>query len=125
MPALHEIAGRNISLIAAADLSAKQYYLVKVDGDGKAALAGAGEAAVGVLIDKPASGVMGAVQVDGVAPVVAGEAINEGDLISATAAGKAQVAASGEHIIGRALTAAGADLEQFSMLVHAAGAKVP
>jgi hypothetical protein len=125
MPAIHEIAGRNLSLEAAADLSGKQYYLVKVDGDGKAALAGAGENAVGVLQDKPASGAFGCVQVDGVSQVIAGEAINEGDLISATAAGKAQVAASGEFIVGRALTAAGADAEYFSMLVHSAGAKVP
>lgn len=57
-----------VTLIASADLSAKQYYIVKVDSNGEVALAAAGEAAIGVLYDKPtARG-----QVCQVAPLVPG-----------------------------------------------------
>jgi hypothetical protein len=45
--------GIDISLPAADDLSTKQYYAVKVDSSGNAAVAGAGQPAIGVLQNKP------------------------------------------------------------------------
>lgn len=124
MPAIYQIPGFNLSLEAAADLSAKQYYAVKVDTDGKAALAGNGENAVGILQDEPASGAFGCVQTSGVSQAIAGDTINEGDRIGTDANGKCVPAATGDYIIGRALTSA-ASGEYFSLLVNSAGAKEP
>ena len=45
-----------ITLEAAADLSAKQYYFVAVDSNGKAALTGDDGNPIGVLQNKPAAG---------------------------------------------------------------------
>ena len=138
MATLQEIPGFNLSLIAATDLSAKQHYLVKIDTNGKAALAAAGEAAAGVLQDKPASGAVGTVQTSGVSRCVAGEAIAKGALVASNASGKAKPAVLGKtdtsdvgaaadpligsHVIGIALTAAGAEDEEFSLLIQPRGA---
>jgi Ca2+-binding RTX toxin-like protein len=49
------------SVIAGSDLSAKQFYCVKLNASGQIVLSGAGENALGILQDKPASGQVGAV----------------------------------------------------------------
>lgn len=124
-------------LLAAADLSAKQFLAVKVDNTGKIAVAGAGDHAIGVLQDTPASGEPGCVMLDGVTKMVAGGAITAGDLIAADANGKAKVAVKGRtdtsdaggavdallgsNVLGIALTAAAADGEIITLALGRAG----
>lgn len=92
-----------ISLEAAADLSAKQYFLVKVDANGKAALCGDGENAVGVLQNDPDIGEAAAVATAGITKVECGGVITTGGLVACNADGEAVAAASGDYIIGVAL----------------------
>lgn len=106
---------------ADADLSAKQYFLVKQNANG-VVLAALNDAAIGALQDKPKTGEFGRVQVAGVAKVKAGAAINKGDYVKSDANGKA-IASAGEaagtlvHIVGQALEAATADGDVISVLL--------
>jgi len=43
------------NVLAGADLSGKQYYSAKLNSSGQIILSGAGENALGILQDKPAS----------------------------------------------------------------------
>ena len=99
-----------LSFKAAADLSSKQYYLVKLASDTTVNVSGANERAIGVLLNKPESGEEAIVGVIGVFPVVAAEAIDRGTMLTSTAAGKAEeVDAAGEWTPAIALEAASAD----------------
>jgi hypothetical protein len=105
--------GYDITVAAAADLSAKQHFFVKADGN----LAGAGAEALGVLQNDPTSGQAAAIRVMGVSKVVYGGTIAVGDQVSSDASGKAvkYTAASvsagtpeplaGTHCLGIALIA--------------------
>lgn len=106
--------------LAAADLSAKHHYLVKMTSTG-VNLCGDGEAAIGVLQNKPASGVVAEVETLGTTMCVAGDAITQGANVASDTNGKAVTAASGDFIVGTALTAAGADLEEFTLLLRPQG----
>jgi len=91
-----EIPGFSLGTqLAAADLSAKQYFLTKIDTDGKVALCGDGESFIGSLCNKPESGEVAQVVVLGVGKVVAGGAITAGDKIASDADGKAKTAVVG------------------------------
>lgn len=81
--------GYDISLVAAADLSADQFCFVAVNSSGEAALAGAGAAALGVLQGAPTAGEAAQIRVMGVSKVVAGGTITAGNLISSNASGQA------------------------------------
>lgn len=105
------------SLLAAADLSSKRHYLVKVSAANAVNLAGAGETAIGVLDNAPESGEVCKVLVGVVCPVVAGEAIAAGDDIAPDATGRARVALSTDHVVGIALEAAGAAGREFSAVM--------
>jgi hypothetical protein len=99
-------------LQAGADLSAKQFYFVKNHTTAKqVVVAGDGEAAIGVLQDKPdAAGKSATVAVaPSTSKVVAGGAISAGAKVASDAAGKAATAASGEYVQGFALDASTAD----------------
>lgn len=87
--------GVDITLLAAADLSAKQFYAVKVDSNGAAAVAGAGEFSVGIVQNDPTSGKAATVRVGGISKATAGDTINKGDLVAANASGKLVVATKG------------------------------
>lgn len=112
----------SITRKADADLSTKQYFLVKATAAGGCALAGANDRVLGVLTNDPASGKAAAVQTHGTARVVAGAAIAVGDYVKSDAAGKA-VAAAGEavgvlvEVFGLALEAAAADLNEIEVLL--------
>lgn len=106
----YEIPVHQLTLVAAADLSAKQYYFVKVDTAGKAAVCGAGEKAIGVVQNAPTAGVASTVMVLGVTQVVASAAIAYGANVASTATGTAVTAAGTAAVLGVALenaTAAG------------------
>lgn len=102
--------------VAAADLSAKQFYLVAMSSTGWN-VAGAGTYVDGALQNKPASGAVCDVMVDGISKVVAGAAIAKGARIASTAAGKAVTAVTNDYSFGVALQAALADGDIISVLI--------
>lgn len=114
----------SITRKADADLSTKQYFLMKATAAGGCDLnATLNGPVLGVLTNDPASGKAAAVQVAGVARVVAGAAFAVGDPIKSDAAGKA-IKQTGEavgvqvHVIGMALEAAAADGDQVEILIR-------
>lgn len=116
-----------ITLVAAADLSAKQYMFVKLDSAGKAAAITANtDRAIGVLQNAPTAGQEAQVLVVGGTKLVAGEAITEGAVLSTTSAGKADSITVGtattQYILGTALTEVAADAEIFTAVVNCASA---
>lgn len=128
----------DIFLVAAADLSAKQYYAVKVDSNGKAAVAGAGEFACGVVQNAPAADAIAVVRVSGVTTMIAGANVVRGSFVASGAAGKSKEAVkattntsdaggatdalAGSHVLGIALTTAGADTDPHQVLLTHSGA---
>jgi hypothetical protein len=96
---------------AAADLSAKQFFFVKLTGDFSVNLAAAAtDAPYGVLQDKPTSGQAADVMTRGITKLVAGGTIAAGDRIGTDAAGKAVKKTEGtdttNYVVGVALQAA-------------------
>jgi len=89
---------------AAADLTAKQFYLVKRTSATEVNICGAGEVALGVLVNKPNTGEAADVFAFGYAQVVSdgnAAAIAIGDPLKSDAAGKAVKAATNhDHIVG-------------------------
>lgn len=94
-----------VTLVAAADLSAKQYYAVKVDSSGEAALcSSAGEAVFGVLQNKPEAGRSASVAVQGVTKMIIGTGgLTTGAQWQTDATGAAIDAASGDFVGGTVL----------------------
>lgn len=80
------------SMVAAADLSAKQYFIVKKNTtNNQVALCSVdGEIFIGVLQNKPVSGIAADVQMSGVTKVECGETLAAGDLWGTDNAGKAK-----------------------------------
>jgi hypothetical protein len=109
---------------AGADLTTKQYHFMRFDGNGNiVACDGAGQFSLGLLQDLPKeAGRACSVAYGGVSKCVAGAAIARGALVATNAAGRAVVSAGGAHTVGYALTPAGADGEQFSLVITHAGA---
>jgi len=89
------------SFYASADLSAKQYYVVKPSsGDLQCALGTNSERTIGVLQNKPASGEAAAVCVAGVCKAMLGaDSLSVGDFLTSDTLGKlVQTAAADEFI---------------------------
>lgn len=105
------------SLVAAADLSAKVHYLVKISAADAVNLAGVGDTAVGVLGNDPTAGQPAEVLVGIILPVVAGEAIAAGASIAPDATGRARTAVTDDHIVGIAVSAAAAAGEEFRAIM--------
>ena len=97
-----------VTLEAGGDLSAGQYRFVELASDAQVDVASAaGGDAVGVLQNDPsAAGRVATVAVMGVTKLVAGAAVAAGDKLQAGADGRGLTAASGDVVLGRALTAA-------------------
>jgi len=99
------------SIDAAGDLSGAQFRFLAVDGNGRAVLAGAGVAVIGVAQDNNASAIDRAVAYmsDGLSKVVSGDAVTIGAEVTSDATGRAVDAASGDRVAGIArLGSAGA-----------------
>ncbi len=110
------------AVTAAADLSAKQFFCVKLTAANAVNLAGAGEAIDGVLQNTPTSGQEATVWGAGsTTKAVAGAAITAAAFVTPDANGKVVTAASGDYIIGRAAIAAGADGEVISVYITQPG----
>lgn len=114
-----------ITIPAAADLSAKQYYFVKIDTSGNAALcAAATDKPVGVLQNAPTAGQEATITVVGGTKVVGSAALDEGVAIGTTSAGKAGAKVVGtdttNYIVGTVIGASGADNEILTALINCA-----
>jgi hypothetical protein len=114
-----------ITLPAAADLSAKQYYFVKVNTSGQAALcAAATDRPIGVLQNTPTAGQAAEVLVVGGTKIVASASIDEGSLIGTASTGKADAKTPGtdttEYGVGQVILAAGADGEVLTAVINCA-----
>jgi len=98
-----------ISMKAEADLSTHQFKLVKLTGDRQVNLAdgNAGEACLGVLLNKPDANEYAEVAVMGQSQVEAGNTITAGQLLRSNGSGVAQpVAADKDRAFGVALAGA-------------------
>lgn len=74
---------------AAADLSAKQYYGVKINSSGLAALCdAAGELCYGVLQNDPTAGKQASIAIGGITRAIAGGVIQPGATVAVNASGK-------------------------------------
>jgi len=104
-----EILIQSISLVAAADLSAKQYYCVKVDSNGKAALCGAAENSVGILQNDPTSGQMATVGMLGLSKAKYGASVTAGANLMTDASGKLITATGTNPVIALALESGSTD----------------
>lgn len=116
---------------AGADLSSSAFLFVKLNGSSQVVLADtAGEAALGVLQNAPASGAIARVRVQGVSKIIAGATLADGALVATTvttARAKAAVAgtvsgsnAVGSYAMGR-LLADGASGVATTMLIQPQG----
>lgn len=112
----YEIPLERLTFIAGADLSAKQYFAVKLANTGKVVLAGAGESAIGVVQNTPVAEEASTIMTLGITMAKSGGSITAGQNVTPDAAGKFVVAAGGNAVIGVALTNAVAD-DVFPMLL--------
>lgn len=102
VPEMFEVAQN-----AGADLSAKLFFIAKVDTDEDIILAGDGEASLGVIREAAVQDKPVTIQFGGIAKVIAGAAFNAGVLVASDGNGKAKLAVTGNYAIGMAMQAAG------------------
>ncbi len=119
----NENSGLKLSREAAADLSAKQYLFVKLGTGSKINVCSAAtDVPCGILLDKPASGATGQVQVTGLGKVIAGGTIAVGDLLGTDANGKAVKLTIGtdttKYVVAQAVSAGSAN-ELVTVLLNA------
>lgn len=113
----YDIPGQMISLEAAADLSAKQYFIVKVDANGKADLCGDNGNGIGVLQNKPTAGQSAQIMIGGVSKFVGSASLAPDTIIASNAAGKGKAAAALGPTLGVVLVNPGADGQIGTMIV--------
>ena len=114
--------GDDISYFAAgSDLSAKQFYFVTVNSSSQLALAGANVECLGVLQDKPKSGVNGQVRPFGVSKVQCGGSFNVGDRVASDANGKAVKATTASVSAGTPEPLAGSLVQGIALTAGANG----
>lgn len=90
--------------IAGADLSAKQFFFVKLGTTAKeVVVCGDGEEAAGVLLNSPASGEAATVAYAGRVMVEAGAAVTANGNVASDAAGNAVDAVTSDIILGKAM----------------------
>lgn len=87
------------SVIAGSDLSAKQFYCVKLNASGQIVLSGAGENALGILQDKPASGQVGAVCCLGKSMAMLGAEVVAGQNLTPDSGGKLVPATGSDAVV--------------------------
>ena len=100
-----EAAVQNITLIAADDFSAKQYYACKVNSSGQAAVCGDGENAVGIMQDAPEAGYSGAVMCLGISFAKYGDTVAAGANLASDSAGRLVTSGGSDCVVGIALEA--------------------
>jgi hypothetical protein len=120
----YQQAQTNITLKAGADLSAKQYFFVKIDANGDAVLAGNGQNAIGILQNAPASGEAANIAVAGVSKVIIGDttSLDSGVVISSDANGKATLGVSTDFALAILIEDTTANDDVVSCLIQKTGA---
>lgn len=109
----YEIPGFTFTLEAAADLSAKQFYFVKIDSDGKAAAITADtDIPAGILQNAPTAGQAATIMHSGISKVSADAAIaTPGTVVGPSADGQCVTRTLGsdttKHAVGQVLVGAG------------------
>ena len=111
---------------ASADLSAKQFYIVKMSGDNTVTVCAAvTDVPIGVLQNKPASGEQAVVRVFGMSKVSADATLAAGNIIGSSADGQAQPVTQGSETpvynIGQAVTGGAAGTLQTALITIANG----
>lgn len=100
------------SLEAGADLSAKQYYFVKLSSGKAAVCSAATDKPIGVLQNKPTSGQTAEIMALGISKVSGDADLSADDLIGTSADGQADAKTVGtdttEYVVGRVLEDNGA-----------------
>lgn len=108
------------TFVANEDLSTHQYkFLVNSEGQLVARADTAGEATIGLLQTKPTSGRTASVRVDGKSRCFAGGTITAGANITVTASATATAVASGDYILGNAITGVASGGLFFLEITHA------
>jgi len=95
----------NRTLIAAADLTAKQHLFAAMDAAGKAAVCGDGAQAIGVIEAGSIAGGASTITVSGKVMVKCGGTVTIGDDVSAATGGLAVNSTANDIILGRAYEA--------------------
>ena len=114
----YQIPVLDITLEAAADLSAKQFHFVKVSAANKVDVCTAiTDAPIGVLQNKPTSGQAANIRVLGISKLSANAAIAAGAILGSSTDSQAQTAVATNVVCARALEAAGAANVIISALV--------
>ena len=114
-------SGEALPLKASADLSAKQFFAVKVNSSREYALASAGtDKIAGSLQNKPEAGINCLVYNRGTFPVKLGGTVAIGDLLTSDANGKWVVTTTGGDIVAARATQAGVADD----VIEAAGADI-
>ena len=127
------IPGNCVSFEAAADLSAKQFFIVTVDSAGKCAVAAAGTVAVlGVLQNAPLAGQPASVAIAGVTKLVTGSGLSINAQVVSDSAGKGTVLTVGTYAgtvvnypIGRGVKASTAADGIAEVVLFGPGATLP
>lgn len=110
----------DITFKADADLSAKQYYFMTLDADGKASVCGANGVSVGILQDTNADAEDEACRVRmlGTSKLKMNEACDEGEWLTSTSSGLGEVADAADEYCGAiALEAATAQNDIIEVLI--------
>jgi len=104
------VPGAIKSFKAAADYSAKQYYIMYVSADNTVTIgSAASQALVGTLLNEPKANEGATIAVSGTSKVIAGGTITIGDRLTTDSSGKAVATTTdGQNIIGTAIEAADA-----------------
>lgn len=116
----YEVPGFKIGmLVASEDLSAKQLRFVNLKNDGTVIMpAAGGEACLGVLQNKPASGQVCEITCSGIVKVEGDGSIATGDLVAAAiTTGKAKKAVATNHVMGQALVGSAVDTAVITVLL--------
>jgi hypothetical protein len=117
--------GTDISLLAGADLSAAQFKAIKVNSSGQAVLAAAGDFAIGVLQNNPASGEAATVRVAGKSKFNGDAAVAAGAKVTASADGQIITATvATDNVLGVCLEAVANAGEVGSLLITTSGVGV-
>lgn len=115
----YELGLKTATFIADCDLSAYQYHAVKMNTDEEVVLASdVTDRPLGVLQDTPAAAGRGAlVAIGGITKAIGAGVIAAGAAVEVASGGKFQTLTNGP-IAGNAVTACGADDEQFALLFY-------
>jgi hypothetical protein len=105
--------------VAAADLSAREYHLVRYSASERVNQASEAvhSSLAGVLQNKPRADEFATVGILGLSKVVAGAAVAANVFLTTNASGRAIAASSGQMVFGRALAPAGANGEIITALI--------